>query len=111
VSDRDDFYSLADARSWALHSEVAVRILAQPELVLRARKRASEWMSRPAEHPYASAWIELLHLPCEELQAALKDKGERMCTLRQASPFAGALDAATRWKILKRPELRPREAS
>lgn len=111
MSDGDDFHSLADARSWALHEEVAVRILEQPQLVLRARVRVEGWMSQPAEHPYASAWNELLLLPSQELQEALKDKGDRMCMLRQASPFAGALDAATRWKILKRPELRPREAS
>ena len=107
----DDFHSLADARSWALHEEVAARLLVQPELIVRARERVAGWMSRPAEHPYASAWSELLLLPPQKLRDSLTDKGDRMCTLRQASPFAGALDAATRWKILKRPELRPREAS
>lgn len=111
MGDRDDFHSLADARSWALHEEVAARIPGKPELVVRARERVAGWMSRPTEHPYASAWSELLLLPVQKLQEALTDRSDRMCTLRQASPFAGALDAATRWKILKRPELRPREAS
>lgn len=111
MGDVDDFHSLADARSWALHEEVAARIPGEPRLVVRARERVAGWLSRPKEHPYASAWRDLLLLPPEKLQEALTDKGDRMCTLRQASPFAGALDTVTRWKILKRPELRPREAS
>lgn len=106
-----DFHSLAEARSWALHREVAARLRAQPELVQRAAERVARWLARPTEHPYAAAWNELLQVPIEKLQKALVDKGSRMCTLRQASPFAGALDAPTRWKILKQPELRGREAS
>jgi hypothetical protein len=106
----EGFHSLAEARSWALHAEVATRLAASPELVLAARQRIARWLTRPAEHPYAAAWGELLQLPVEQVRQALTDKDERMCALRQASPFAGALDAATRWRILKRPELRPREA-
>jgi len=105
----DDLRSLADARSWALHQEVAARLAARPELVTRAKQRVAGWLKEPTEHPYASAWDDLLRLPPQELEEALIDTGDRMITLRQASPFAGALDAATRWRILKRPELRPRE--
>ncbi len=50
-------------------------------------------------------------MPLDALRKSLADKGDWMCTLRQASPFAGALDAETRWNILKRPEFRPSEAS
>jgi hypothetical protein len=32
--------------------------------------------------------------------AALVDPGERARALRQCSPFAGALDAGERWRIL-----------
>jgi len=110
VSGAERFHSLAEARSWALHAEVAARLAASPELVLSAQQRVSGWLTRRAEHPYAAAWDDLLRLPLGQLGQALTDKGERMCALRQASPFAGALDAATRWSILKRPELRSREA-
>ena len=76
----------------------------------RARRRASAWLAGPEARPYASAWSELLELPIDELEQQLTDRSDRMCALRQASPFAGAIDAATRWKILKRPDLRCREA-
>jgi hypothetical protein len=91
-------------------AEVAARLPGSPELVRSAQQRVLGWLTRPSEHPYAAAWNDLLQLPLEPLRQALTDKGEPMCTLRQASPFAGALDARTRWSILKRPELRPREA-
>jgi hypothetical protein len=110
VSTAEGFHSLAEARSWALHAEVAARLAESPELVLSAQERVAGWLTRREEHPYAAAWDDLLQQPLEALRQALTDKGEHMCTLRQASPFAGALDARTRWSILKRPELRPREA-
>lgn len=104
------FHNLAEARSWALHQEVAARLDTQPELVERARRRVATWLLDPSRHPYASAWKELLSGDIPELQNALVRKDTEMCTLRQASPFAGALDNRTRWRILKQPELRKREA-
>ncbi len=82
MGDGDDSPSLADARSWALHEEVAARLLTQPELIVRARERVDGWTLRSAEHPYASAWSELLKMTPEKLKGALSDKGDRMCTLR-----------------------------
>lgn len=104
-----EFHSLAEARSWALHQEVAARLASQPRLIERAKQRVAKWLSHPSEHPYAAAWDRLLQAPLEQLQQALVDESIEMCTLRQASPFAGALDAQTRWQILKQPELRSRE--
>ena len=109
MSETDGFHSLAEARSWALHEEVAVQLGRSPELVRLARQRVAGWLTDPAEHPYAAEWHTLLQQPLDSLRRALTDKGERMCTLRQASPFAGALDAKARWRILKRPEIRSRE--
>ena len=106
-----EFHSLAEARSWALHQEVLVRILERPELIERARGRVATWLSSPEDHPYASEWKALLDGPPAKLQAVLVGKDARACTLRQASPFAGTLDNATRWRILKQPGLRRREAS
>lgn len=105
-----DFHSLAEARSWALHQEVAARLATRPELIDRAKQRVAEWLEHPGEHPYATAWAGLLEGPQETLLAALVGKEACWCSLRQASPFAGALDSTTRWRILKQPELRPREA-
>src|SRR5690606_16888176 len=76
--------------------------------------RAREAKGRQvAEPPFraslSAAWDRLLQAPLEQLQQTLVDESIEMCTLRQASPFAGALDAQTRWQILKQPELRSRE--
>lgn len=103
-------HSLADARSLALHSEVASRLASDPGIVDRARRRVSTWLTDAGAHPYAEAWARLLALPTTELQRELESPSEMMITLRQASPFAGALDSKTRAQLLKRPELRPNEA-
>lgn len=105
------FHSLSEARSFALHEEVSARLAAKPELLERARERVQKWLQDPPAHPYAAAWSDLLLSPLSELQSALTDRGERMTALRQASPFAGALDNRTRWNILRRPELRGHETS
>lgn len=47
---------------------------------------------------YAAAWRDRLGRPAGE-EALLEDPGERARRLRQASPFAGLLDARTRWTI------------
>lgn len=109
MPDTASFHSLAEKRSWALHQEVARRLVRQPELVERARRRVSAWLEHPSEHPYARDWHALLALDEAALADALGDTSAWMCTLRQASPFAGALDNRTRWEILKRPELRSDE--
>ena len=51
--------------------------------------------------PYAEAWSELLDGPLDDLVRALLERSERMHDLRQVSPFAGVLDARTRWRLLK----------
>jgi hypothetical protein len=109
-NDVPSFHSLAEKRSWALHQEVARRLSDQPELRERALKRVRSWLTVPARHPYATDWQLLLEGSLPELQAALASASKRMCTIRQASPFAGALDSRTRWQILKRPDLTHREA-
>lgn len=110
ANDAPEFHSLAEKRSWALHLEVARRLTDRPELRERALERVRCWLKDPARHPYAHDWQRLLTGELSELQAALASRAKKMCTLRQASPFAGALDSRTRWQILKRPDLTQREA-
>lgn len=93
----DELHSLADKRSRALHEAVALRLTEQPELLSRARRRVQEWLGDPSSHPYALDWKALLDGPLAELIQAMTSTSPRMCTLRQASPFAGALDNRTRW--------------
>ena len=51
-------------------------------------------------HPrYASAWNEILNRSVAQICEALVATGEHAVALRQCSPFAGALDSKTRWKI------------
>ena len=70
----DNFHSLADARSWALHGEVAAQLPLQPELLARAKDRVVSWMNDSKRHPYAADWHNLLLLPPAQLQEALLDK-------------------------------------
>ncbi len=103
-------HSLADERSLALHRAVAERLGTDPSLLVRAVERVAAWSTDPARHPYAAEWRVFLTGSLDDLCAALVSTESTMCTLRQASPFAGALDAKTRWEILKQPALRSREA-
>lgn len=94
-----DPHALAEARSLAFHAEVAERIRADPSLVEMARARVQCWLASAPEPAYARAWDELLNGSLETLLAALTDDGEHARARRQSSPFAGAIDARTRWRI------------
>lgn len=86
-------HELADRTSVELHREVARHLPGRPELVQRA-------MRLDGLHPYyRDAWRRALSGPIDELCALLIEDSERARDLRQASPFAGALDPATRWRI------------
>lgn len=90
----------SEARSLALHAEVARRLREDPALVGRARSRVASWTS--ARHRrWRELWSEVLELPLEHLARLVAEDSERGRLLRQCSPFAGAVDPATRWKILR----------
>lgn len=90
-----------DQRSLALHRAVAEVLATSPEALDQARGRVGRWLEDGSvAREYAERWQRLLQLPHEELAARLVDPGEEMTALRQCSPFAGALDPRTRWRIL-----------
>jgi hypothetical protein len=92
----------ASRRSRALHRAVAARLRAEPALLERARARVDEWLDSGSVHrEYALAWRELLAGDVEALAVRLDEDSDRMNDLRQVSPFAGALDARTRWAVLR----------
>ena len=95
-----DPHRLAEERSIAYHRSVARRLASEPALLAAARARATEW-SKAGERssPYARRWVKLLALPLDRLQAALVDPSENARALRQATPFAGALDPRERWRL------------
>ena len=96
-----DAHDLAAERSRALHLAVAERLRAEPALVEVARERVSGWLRDGSVNEwYASGWAGLLRKPIDELVEILGEHSERMHDLRQTSPFAGFIDARTRWRIL-----------
>ena len=68
-----------------------------PSLVEAARARVNAW--REVHSRYVLAWRQILTRPPAEIAALLVEDSERMTMLRQVSPFAGVLDARTRWEI------------
>lgn len=96
----DRLHELAEARSLALHRAVAERVRQEPELIAAARRRLERWRRQGTLHPdYAAAWAEVLDGDLEGLVGVLTDPGERSSALRQVTPFAGAVDARSRWRI------------
>lgn len=60
------------------------------------------WAEQGGAHPeYVAAWQVVLSRPPEEIAAFLVDRGEHATSLRQVSPFAGALEPRERWSILR----------
>lgn len=98
-------HRVAEERSLALHLEVALRIRAQPGLLNSARTRVQGWSEdgSVATH-WVNVWSELLSRSLEEVVTAITDQGETGRSLRQTSPFAGVIDAKTRWAILRQCE-------
>lgn len=92
----------AIARSCALHAAIAERLERDPSLVARARERVEGWLrDGSVARTYAEAWQQQLEAPLDELVVALVARTEHMNALRQVSPFAGVLDARTRWRVRK----------
>lgn len=91
---------LAEERSLRYHREIARRMAAAPAILEAARARVAGWLeSGRVARAYTEGWRQLLDGPTEALVAAMEDPGERARDLRQVSPFAGALDARTRWRL------------
>jgi hypothetical protein len=95
-----DLHRLAEARSLALHEAVADAIRADPRLIENARERVIAWRSSGHLAPaYADAWLAILGSPLEDVCRAITQDTEAARALRQTTPFAGAIDPRTRWRI------------
>ncbi len=95
-----DLHRLAEERSLAYHQLVCERLAADPLLLQHARGHVERWRDQGLLHPeYADAWSHILALPAEARKAAILDPGERGRALRQVTPFAGAVDPRTRWRV------------
>lgn len=83
-----------------MHAEVVERLRANPSLLAGVLRRLEEWSCAGLLHPrYAAAWRKILERPLEDICSALTDPSEHHRALRQATPFVGILDSATRWRI------------
>lgn len=93
---------LGAERSLALHAAVATKLLADPEIVARARRKLEDWIARGGRSvPLWERWREILGQAPEEIARVLQDRSEEAAWLRKASPFAGALDPRQRLEVLR----------
>lgn len=83
-----EFHSLAEARSWALHQEVAARLASQPRLIERAKQRVAKWLSHPSEHPYQPHGTDYykLHSNSYSKRSSMKASKCARCGKRVRSP-------------------------
>jgi hypothetical protein len=96
----DGRHAVSEERSLALHRAVAERLRADPSLLDRARQRVEGWLrDASVARAYADAWREILARPVDEVARFLEDPHQRARQLRQTSPFAGFIDARTRWAV------------
>lgn len=102
-------HRLAEQRSLAYHRAIAVRLVREPALLARARTKVAAWRAEGRSPFYARAWEQLLSGPTETLAQFLVADTEEARALRQATPFAGALEPRERWRIWK--EVGEREGS
>ena len=107
-SGRVDPHRLAEERSLAYHRAIAARLAREPALVARARAKVAAWRTEGRSPFYARAWERLLSGPTKTLAQFLAADTEEARALRQATPFAGALEPRERWRIWR--EVRERGA-
>jgi hypothetical protein len=94
-----DLHRLAEERSLAYHRAVAARLACEPRILDRARVRLAAWATAGRSAHHARRWQEILARPIDEITRFLAADSDEARELRQATPFAGALDARERWRL------------
>ena len=95
-----DPHRVAEERSLAYHAMVGERLLVDATVVARARARVEQWSKDGSVHQHwVDAWRRLLTLAPADLERALVERSEAATALRQVTPFAGAIDPRTRWRL------------
>ena len=93
-------HRLAEERSLALHRAIAERVRRDPSVLERARARVQGWLDNGEVSRYwAEEWDSVLSRSTEDICSWLVDESEHARSMRQVTPFAGAIDARTRWRI------------
>jgi hypothetical protein len=89
-----------DLLSLAYHRVVAARL--DDGLVFDARRRLRRWVREGRIHPrWAAEWESLLASPHPDLARTIGLDTEHARSLRQSSPFAGALTAHERRRLVR----------
>jgi hypothetical protein len=89
-----------DARSLALHRQVAQKIRAAPELFQLATGNLARWKRRGVTDPLVDEWQRILDTGLDAALTAATDDSDRGALLRRSSPFPGVLTATERTAIL-----------
>lgn len=83
-----------------MHRAVAERLAEDPRILDGARARVQRWLETGEVHAHwAREWQSVLTGSVEQIRASLTDVSEHARALRQMTPFAGAIDPRTRWRI------------
>ena len=71
-----------------------------PSVLERARARVQGWLeSGDVARYWAEEWDGVLSGTTEDICSWLVDESEHARAMRQVTPFAGAIDPRTRWRI------------
>jgi hypothetical protein len=92
-----------DARSLAIHSLVARKLVADPGLLVRARENLQRWKKNSAQPlpTYFAEWERIVRRQPAEVAAFLVTMNEDATRLRQSSPFSPLLTAEERNRIFE----------
>ncbi len=93
-------HRIAEARSLAMHTLIARRIMKDPGLLSKPQENLARWRAKWDRVPgWAQEWQQILQLPYEEIAALISEPSEEAARLRQSSPFAGVLTSKERSRI------------
>lgn len=97
----DDLHRASDEQSLRLTEAALERLIARPELLPQVRATLDHWdrVAPLASKPLRDEWRRILDRCDWSTALERSDRGQQ---LRQASPLGRALDAHTRWAIIRR---------
>ena len=90
-----------DARSLALHSLVACKVLKDPTLIAEAHANLRRWKKQATDPvpSYFAEWERILRLAPQQVAGFLVSMSEASTRLRQSSPFATLLTPDERSRV------------
>lgn len=94
---------LTALRQRRLHEMIALKLIDQPELIEKARRRLARIArSNAAGRPYHERWLELLEGPRHGLLRKMTEDSEEAELLRKESPFTALVDGDERRELFQK---------